>query len=383
MSTPLILFANPRSGSTLAAEYLKLEGGRTSVSLASGPVTVLVFNILDSESKRSGFEAVRAHLRPDAVVRVFVAGGDGSLIWMLQDLIEEGLPLDRVAVSTLPFGTGNDLAAMLGWGRKPKTPLLGANLSEAAERWMNAVVSSLDLWDVDISVAEGGHFIKIAKIPHGFKKVVLYDSAGVKTRFQRLMSNYFSLGVDARIGFGFDKMRTKSQVLNKAVYAWEGCKKLCCLPVTFVHDFIDHFEDNGKVIFDKDSKALEDAYVTVIAQNIRNYAASDHHLWDTARGQVDPMLQPQAQSASDGLLEFLAFPAGFGIALEQMPLMQGNSRRLHQGAGPFFFTFTGRHPIYFNVDGEYYAAFGMKDVRITLSPFSHQLRVMHAADAPI
>lgn len=39
------------------------------------------------------------------------------------------------------------------------------------------------------------------------------------------MSNYCSIGVDARIGYGFDKKRTKSQIGNKCVYAWEGFKK--------------------------------------------------------------------------------------------------------------------------------------------------------------
>lgn len=40
------------------------------------------------------------------------------------------------------------------------------------------------------------------------------------------MSNYFSIGVDARIGYGFDKLRTNSRWGNKCVYCWEGFKKL-------------------------------------------------------------------------------------------------------------------------------------------------------------
>ena len=31
------------------------------------------------------------------------------------------------------------------------------------------------------------------------------------------MSNYFSMGVESRIGRGFDRHRTKSQVFNKMV----------------------------------------------------------------------------------------------------------------------------------------------------------------------
>lgn len=39
------------------------------------------------------------------------------------------------------------------------------------------------------------------------------------------MSNYMSVGVDARIGLGFDKNRTSSAIGNKCVYCWEGFKK--------------------------------------------------------------------------------------------------------------------------------------------------------------
>jgi diacylglycerol kinase (ATP) len=40
------------------------------------------------------------------------------------------------------------------------------------------------------------------------------------------MCNYFSFGVDSRIGFGFDKNRTTSVLGNKCVYCWEGFKKM-------------------------------------------------------------------------------------------------------------------------------------------------------------
>ncbi len=40
------------------------------------------------------------------------------------------------------------------------------------------------------------------------------------------MSNYMSVGVDARIGLGFDKSRTTSALGNKCVYCWEGFKKM-------------------------------------------------------------------------------------------------------------------------------------------------------------
>ena len=40
-----------------------------------------------------------------------------------------------------------------------------------------------------------------------------------------MFCNYLSIGIDARIGVGFDKNRTKSRLCNMFMYACEGFKK--------------------------------------------------------------------------------------------------------------------------------------------------------------
>lgn len=45
-------------------------------------------------------------------------------------------------------------------------------------------------------------------------------------QFNKMFVNYFSCGVDARMGLGFDRNRTKSQFCNKIVYGLEAIKKL-------------------------------------------------------------------------------------------------------------------------------------------------------------
>jgi hypothetical protein len=46
--------------------------------------------------------------------------------------------------------------------------------------------------------------------------------------YNRPFSNYFSFGLDARSGLGFDKLRTKTACCNKVMYGWVGFKKMCC-----------------------------------------------------------------------------------------------------------------------------------------------------------
>lgn len=381
--TSLVLFANPRAGSTQAKEYLELPDGQASFTVEGREVALLVFDLLDAESKNAGLQTVRKAANSTVEVHVLVAGGDGSLIWLLQDLVREGVPLERVAISPLPFGTANDLAATLGWGRKLSTPLLGANLEQAVKGWTLAPSEAFDVWEVDLQLSETGYFTQVVREAKGFRKTVVQAEGIAKTRLTRLMSNYFSLGVDARIGLGFDKARTRSQVRNKMVYAWEGFKKLCCLPVMELKDFLQRFEDLDtnapKLIYDAESLPLPDTFVTIIAQNITTYASSDHQLWANAYSNVGN-LEPQHQTSSDGLLEFLAFPAGFGIALEQVPMMRGNARRLHQGRGPFHMQ-TGGKTVYVNIDGEYYAAQGLETVTVRLWPQSHQVRVLRKPDS--
>jgi len=54
------------------------------------------------------------------------------------------------------------------------------------------------------------------------------------------MCNYFSFGVDSRIGFGFDKHRTTSVLGNKCVYCWEGFKKMF-IKTARMKDIVDTF----------------------------------------------------------------------------------------------------------------------------------------------
>lgn len=55
------------------------------------------------------------------------------------------------------------------------------------------------------------------------------------------MSNYFSMGIDSRIGLGFDKRRTKSKCCNKCVYGLEGFKKMFCLRSPKVNQYVTEF----------------------------------------------------------------------------------------------------------------------------------------------
>ena len=48
-----------------------------------------------------------------------VAGGDGTLMYILRDAMVLGLDLEHLTggVCMLPYGTANDLGIIMGWGK--------------------------------------------------------------------------------------------------------------------------------------------------------------------------------------------------------------------------------------------------------------------------
>ena len=60
---------------------------------------------------------------------------------------------------------------------------------------------------------------------------------------------------------------------------------------------------------------------------------ADLHLWKTSKQKSSLKLLKETRfqeaSSNDGMLEFLTFPSGFRMALEQVPCLRGQSSKLH------------------------------------------------------
>ena len=48
--------------------------------------------------------------------RAIVCGGDGTVMWVVEELVKAGIDLQNCPIGILPFGTGNDFSRVLGWG---------------------------------------------------------------------------------------------------------------------------------------------------------------------------------------------------------------------------------------------------------------------------
>ena len=165
---------------------------------------------------------------------MIVAGGDGTVMWVVEECMKHKIDTFRIAIGVIPFGTGNDFSRVLGWGGvEPKT-LLGKDfkgLKKLLYKWVTALTEDFDIWEIKMEVNDNGAIRKIKKQGSTSIKETLTgkDENGRQIdlkSFKKNMSNYFSIGVESRIGLGFERNRAKSRAANKMVYAWEGFKKI-------------------------------------------------------------------------------------------------------------------------------------------------------------
>jgi diacylglycerol kinase (ATP) len=49
---------------------------------------------------------------------VIVGGGDGTVMWVVEEMKKYKLDFEKCPLGTIPFGTGNDFSRVLGWGGK-------------------------------------------------------------------------------------------------------------------------------------------------------------------------------------------------------------------------------------------------------------------------
>jgi len=111
------------------------------------------------------------------------------------------------------------------------------------------------------------------------------------------MCNYFSIGIESRIGLGFDKQRTGNATFNKVCYGWEGLKKICCGGKTKrIKDVVDYVTtrdpESGepKIIFACDKKTESENYirgnpVSFVCTNINSMMGGQTNMWASGKGQ--------------------------------------------------------------------------------------------------
>lgn len=420
----VFLFVNPDSGGNAAAEFTT-GGVQRIVMTEPRPTEVWIFNIKDGVSgHKDGFKLLRSEIvRLEALalaatdelersppassdrlemlkmqsqqfIRVMAAGGDGTVMWTAAEIDAHKCPTSRLAIGVIPYGTGNDFSRALCWPQSEKiNPFENQlnNLRHLLNNWLMAKVALHDLWEVVVVINEEGQYFKIDSKT---RQKVPYNKDTTKLCVP--MSNYFSMGVESRIGIGFDRHRTKSKFWNKYQYVKEGIKKSIFKKTPLVDDVAASMVSMSRVNLDSaggnkglerelfyealaDFEAEEDDLIfsttetgnqpclrgcaSLIALNIPSWG-SGNDIWANAVNRSalrhhdveksKTMLEAQ-QVMGDQKLEFLSFKNAQSLGIEAA--FKGNGRRIHQGRGPWKIAFKPLNSTtraYFQVDGEFF-----------------------------
>jgi diacylglycerol kinase (ATP) len=172
---------------------------------------------------------------------VQVAGGDGTVGWVLSCLgeLQISSPSGNVPpVGIIPLGTGNDLSRSFGWGGGFSSASKGA-LRKLLIKTLSASLAPVDTWQVVVkpTAAIASTDIRFPHALHPQHHVPLPRTvSGTKDQkdendpcFEGLFWNYFSIGMDAQVAYGFHHLRdekpwlARGRVTNQVLPLPSGC----------------------------------------------------------------------------------------------------------------------------------------------------------------
>lgn len=203
--------------------------------------------------------------------RILVAGGDGTAADILSTVQEVHRELNSLGnipgIGILPIGTGNDLAAALGWGR-------GFRRRKQLPVFLDKVQRSqpvpIDRWEISIN-----------------------------NTATRVFQNYFGIGIDASIANQCDDLRAKypflffNRWLNRKYYGLMGF-------FDFVRNNCRHFVRDVRIHVDGKELILPPRTKGIVLMNLKSYGGGSQVWFDDELDKFKPA------SISDGLFEILA-----------------------------------------------------------------------------
>ncbi|KAK9097930.1 hypothetical protein Syun_024975 [Stephania yunnanensis] len=165
-------------------------------------------------------------------LRIMVAGGDGTAGWILGSLaelcVQHREPVPPTGI--IPLGTGNDLSRSFGWGGSFPFAWRAA-IKKYLSKAISAPVCRLDSWQVVVTMPDVGK----VELPYCLRPVkertfdqdldVNENIPQTLTCYEGVFYNYFSIGMDAQVAYGFHHLRDKRPYLAQGPISNKGAEK--------------------------------------------------------------------------------------------------------------------------------------------------------------
>ncbi|KAH7659792.1 Diacylglycerol kinase (ATP) protein [Dioscorea alata] len=272
-------------------------------------------------------------------LRIMVAGGDGTVGWILGSLTELNLknraPVPPIGI--IPLGTGNDLSRSFGWGGSFPFGWRSA-VRNSLYRAITGPICHLDSWQVIVSMPEGEKI----ELPHCLRH--LEDQSSIQdrdakeelpewfSRFEGVFYNYFSIGMDAQVAYGFHHLRdekpyiAQGPIANKFIYTGYGCTQgwfvtPCMADPSFrglknilrLHIKKVNCPDWEQIHVPKSVRAI-------VALNLHNYG-SGRNPWGNPKPEYLEKRGFVEANVDDGLLEIIGLKQGWHVSFVMVELI--------------------------------------------------------------
>lgn len=330
--SPLIVFINSKSGGRYGPELMArlqdLMGEEQVIDLLSvKPQEFINYGLGCLEKLASIGDMCAKETREK--LRIVVAGGDGTVGWVLGclgELHKAGRdPVPPTAV--VPLGTGNDLSRSFGWGGSFPFSWKAA-IKKTLDKATRAPTSRLDSWNLVISMPAGADL----DTPYSLKRteeVVLDQDLKVDgplpekvSCYQGVFYNYFSIGMDAQVAYGFHHLRNEKPYLaqgpisNKIIYSSYSCKQgwffTPCIAAPGLRGLNNILRLHVKRL---DTTTWEPITIpssvrSIVALNLHSYA-SGRNPWGNLKPEYLKKKGFVEAKADDGVLEVFGFKHGW------------------------------------------------------------------------
>ena len=268
-------------------------------------LSVLWKNLTDAEG--SG-DAEAGYVRHN--LRILVAGGDGTVTWVLGTILELGLS-PPPAVAVMPLGTGNDFSFNFGWGTKFQWNWVKPDhLYKTLGMYRKAVPCEMDVWSMTITAPDASYY---AQLPYSVHKDKTQPGK-VSARFW----NYFSVGLDAEAAYGFHHLRethprlTFGPAINQAWYSVFSCSTgWFCGSKPIAHKLKLRVRSNTTDASDWKEVVVPPSVRAVVLLNLQSYGGG-RDIWGLADSSATSTFQEPIYD--DGCIEVLGFNSGWHTA---------------------------------------------------------------------
>ncbi|XP_006648028.2 diacylglycerol kinase 7-like [Oryza brachyantha] len=303
-------------------------------------------------------------------LRIVVAGGDGTVGWVLGCLTDL-YRLSREPVpptGIIPLGTGNDLARSFGWGGS-----FPFGWRSAVKRYLSKAATAptcrLDSWQAVVMMPDG----EIKELPYALKKtepadcLELCQENGTElpekaSCYKGVFYNYLSIGMDAQVAYGFHHLRdekpylAQGPVANKLIYAGYSCTQgWFCTPCT-ASPQLRGLKNILRLYIKKvncsewEQVPMPSSVRSLVVLNLYNYGSGRHPWGDLKPDYLEKKGFVEAHS-DDGLLEIFGLKEGWHASFVMAELIK--AKHIAQAAAIKFEMRGGQwNRAYVQMDGE-------------------------------